>query len=239
MLTDTIILIQRRIKRNHTSLIVKEYGTVVIPSDYDIIQLISNTSIDLEIQWSHNGIFIKENNRIRIKDFNIGMFTFCGILSVGKLKHYEYIISVINRALLIDSGIYTITLHRIDQSYLILKVVALAVIPSTESIIIRETLPLSVICNCLILGYVYSDLKISWEINEIIWKDYGITLPIAVNIDYVKAINKSHEGMWKCIVEQTDLNFKWITNIIVVKGKNFSIRICFCKDTVITCKLKC
>nr|XP_050849219.1 uncharacterized protein LOC127063448 isoform X3 [Vespula vulgaris] len=192
---DTIILIQRRIKRNHTSLIIKEYGTVVILSDHDIIQLISNTSVDLEIQWSHNGIFIKENNRIKIKDFNV----------------------VINRALLIDSGIYTITLRRVDQSYLVLKVVALAVMPNTESITIRETLPLSVICNCLILGYVYSDLKISWEINENIWKDYGITLPIAVNIDYVKAINKSHEGMWKCIVEQTDLNFKWITNIIVVK----------------------
>nr|XP_050849223.1 uncharacterized protein LOC127063448 isoform X7 [Vespula vulgaris] len=214
---DTIILIQRRIKRNHTSLIIKEYGTVVILSDHDIIQLISNTSVDLEIQWSHNGIFIKENNRIKIKDFNVGMFTFCRIYSVGRLKHYEYIVSVINRALLIDSGIYTITLRRVDQSYLVLKVVALAVMPNTESITIRETLPLSVICNCLILGYVYSDLKISWEINENIWKDYGITLPIAVNIDYVKAINKSHEGMWKCIVEQTDLNFKWITNIIVVK----------------------
>ncbi|XP_015186300.1 PREDICTED: uncharacterized protein LOC107071648 [Polistes dominula] len=192
---DSIMLIQRRIRRKHTSLIVKEYGTIVIQSDRDIIQLISNISIDPEIQWSHNGIFIKESDRIKIKEFNV----------------------VIKNALLIDSGVYTITLQRIDQSYLILKIVALAVIPSTESITIRETLPLSVICNCLILGYVYSDLKISWKINENIWKDYGITLPMAVNIDYIKAINKSHQGMWKCIVEQNDLNFKWITNIIVVK----------------------
>ncbi|XP_043491579.1 uncharacterized protein LOC122517208 [Polistes fuscatus] len=202
---DSIMLIQRRIRRNHTSLVVKEYGAIVIQSDYDIIQLISNISIDPEIQWSHNGIFIKENDRIKIKKFNV----------------------VINRALLIDSGVYTITLHRIDQSYLVLKIVALAVIPSTESITIRETLPLSVICNCLILGYVYSDLKISWKINENIWKDYGITLPIAVNIDYIKAINKSHQGMWKCIVEQSDLNFKWITNIIVIKGKNVVSELAF------------
>lgn len=101
---------------------------------------------------------------------------------------------------------------------MIIKVITLAVIPIKESLTIRETLPMHVVCHCAILGYVYSDLKVYWIINNNVWKDYGVTLPVAVNVDYVPIVNKSHHGTWKCIVDQTDLNFKWTTNIIHVKG---------------------
>lgn len=126
--------------------------------------------------------------------------------------------AVINKAVLNDSGVYTLTVHRIDGTYTIIKVITLAVIPNKESITIRETLPMHIVCHCAILGYVYSDLKVYWTIDTNIWKDYGITLPAAVNVDYIPIINKSHHGTWRCIVEQTDLNFKWTTNIIRVKG---------------------
>jgi len=101
---------------------------------------------------------------------------------------------------------------------MIIKVITLAVIPIKESITIRETIPMHVVCHCTVLGYIYSDLKIYWMINNKVWKDYGVTLPIAVNVDYVPFVNKFHHGTWKCIVEQTDLNFKWTTNVINVKG---------------------
>lgn len=102
---------------------------------------------------------------------------------------------------------------------MIIKVITLAVVPIKESITIRETLPMHIVCHCAVLGYVYSDLKIYWTIDNNIWKDYGITLPVLVNIDYIPIVNKSHHGTWRCIVEQADLNFKWTTNIIRVKGK--------------------
>lgn len=108
-----------------------------------------------------------------------------------------------------------------DGTYTILGVLTLAIIPVTENVVIRETLSMHVICHCAILGYVYSDLKIYWMIDNKLWKDYSFTLPIAANVDHVPAVNKSHAGMWKCIVEQTDLNFKWTTNIISVKGNAY------------------
>lgn len=128
------------------------------------------------------------------------------------------IVLVISRAILNDSGVYTLTARRIDGTYMIFKVVTLAVIPIKESVTIRETLPMHVMCHCAILGYVYSDLKIYWMIDNKIWKDYSVTLPVAVNVDHIPAVNRSHHGMWKCIVEQIDLNFKWTTNVIRVKG---------------------
>lgn len=129
------------------------------------------------------------------------------------------IVLVISKAILNDSGVYTLTARRIDGTYMIFKVITLAVIPIKENVIIRETLPMHVMCHCAILGYVYSDLKIYWMIDNRVWKDYSVTLPVAVNVDHILAVNRSHHGMWKCIVEQIDLNFKWTTNVIRVKGK--------------------
>lgn len=114
---------------------------------------------------------------------------------------------------------YTLTVHRIDGTYMIFKVVTLAVVPIKESVTIRETLSMNVMCHCVILGYIYSDLKVYWIIDDRVWKDYGVTLPVAVNVDHLSAVNKSHHGTWKCVVEQIDLNFKWTTNMMRVKGR--------------------
>lgn len=111
------------------------------------------------------------------------------------------------------------TLRRIDGTYSIIKVISLAVIPSTENFQIRETLSMVAICHCTILGHVYSELQVSWQIQNKTWKDYGITLPVAADTMHVLTVNRTHEGMWQCIVTQDDLHFKWITNVIFVKGK--------------------
>ncbi|XP_029663491.1 uncharacterized protein LOC115235691 [Formica exsecta] len=193
---DTATLIKREITQNHTALTVKEYESVSLPSDSNIVNSIRTESPDSEIQWSHNGIFVQdEQHRLEIKNYEI----------------------IISRAILNDSGVYTLTVHRIDGTYMIFKVVTLAVIPIKESVTIRETLPMHVMCHCAILGYVYSDLKIYWMIDNRVWKDYSVTLPVAVNVDRILAVNRSHHGTWKCIVEQIDLNFKWTTNVIRVK----------------------
>nr|XP_012137590.1 PREDICTED: uncharacterized protein LOC100884062 [Megachile rotundata] len=117
------------------------------------------------------------------------------------------------------SGVYAMTLRRIDGTYSIIKVVSLAVIPSKESVQRRrETLSTTVTCHCTILGHVYSELQVSWLIENEVWKDYGITLPIAADIEHIAAVNKTHDGMWQCVVKQNDLGFEWITNMILVKG---------------------
>ncbi|XP_032670210.1 uncharacterized protein LOC116843687 [Odontomachus brunneus] len=193
---DTVTLIKRRIAQDHTALTVQEGELISLPSDSSIVNAIRTESPDSEIQWSHNGIFLQEEERrLEIKDYEI----------------------VISKAVLNDSGVYTLTVHRIDGTYMIFKVVTLAVVPIKESVTIRETLSMNVMCHCVILGYIYSDLKVYWIIDDRVWKDYGVTLPVAVNVDHLPAVNKSHHGTWKCVVEQIDLNFKWTTNMIRVK----------------------
>ncbi|XP_066600635.1 uncharacterized protein [Prorops nasuta] len=195
---DTVTLVKRRMQRNFTSLEIKEGQPVTIMADVDIVERLKDESEDADIKWSLNGIYLEEEedeDRISIKNYDI----------------------VISKAFLNDSGVYTITFERVDGTRMIFKVVTLAVLPLRESLTIRKSLAMSVTCRCVILGYVYSDLKIRWTIENETWKDYGITLPVAVNVDHIPAVNESHSGMWKCIVEQNDLQFKWTTNAILVR----------------------
>ncbi|XP_012217839.1 uncharacterized protein [Linepithema humile] len=193
---DTTISIKRGIAQNYTALTVKEHESITLPAAPSIVNSIITESPDSEIQWSHNGIFLQnEQHKLEIKNYEI----------------------IISKARLNDSGVYTLTVHRIDGTYMIFKVITLAVIPVKESVTIRETLPMHVTCHCAILGYVYSDLKIYWTIDNKTYKDYGITLPAAVNVEHIPSVNRSHHGTWKCVVEQMDLNFKWTTNVIRVK----------------------
>lgn len=60
--------------QNHTALIVKEYESVSLPSDSNIVNSIRAESPDSEIQWSHNGIFLQnEQHRLEIKNYEISM----------------------------------------------------------------------------------------------------------------------------------------------------------------------
>lgn len=73
MLADTIKLINRRIRMNHTALTAKEHRSITIKSDSDIVQLITKESPRSELQWSLNGVFVEiEPERLELKDYNIG-----------------------------------------------------------------------------------------------------------------------------------------------------------------------
>lgn len=71
---DTSTLIKKGMTQNYTALIVKEYESVSLPSDSNIINSIRVESPDSEIQWSHNGIFLQnEQYRLEIKNYEISM----------------------------------------------------------------------------------------------------------------------------------------------------------------------
>lgn len=60
--------------QNHTALTVKEYESVSLPSDSNIVNSIRAESPDSEIQWSHNGIFVQnEQQRLEVKNYEISM----------------------------------------------------------------------------------------------------------------------------------------------------------------------
>ncbi|CAD6241615.1 GSCOCG00009307001-RA-CDS, partial [Cotesia congregata] len=192
---DTITLINRRKKNSHLALVVKEGQPVTIPCDSDIVAKVEKESPRSEIQWSHDGIFVDaDDHRIILDNCSIE----------------------IKQASVNDSGVYTMTSHKFDRSYSILKIVSLSVRPVKTIKTIRETLPMTVICHCAILGYVYANLKVSWLINKKIWKNYGTTSPLSINVDTIPEVNKSHHGLWECFIEEEDLKFNWTTNAILV-----------------------
>ncbi|XP_043510421.1 uncharacterized protein LOC122528878 [Frieseomelitta varia] len=193
---DTINMINRRIRINYTALTVKEQHPVTIEPDSDIVKLITTESPRSELQWSLNGIFVEvEPERIELQDYNIKIMS----------------------ATLNDSGVYAMTLRRIDGTYSIIKVISLAVIPAKATVQIRETLDMTIQCYCTTLGHIYSELQVFWLVRNKTWKDYGITLPMAADFEQVTKINKTHNGMWQCVVKQNDLNFVWITNMIYIR----------------------
>lgn len=65
-------MIKKVIAYNHTALTVKEYASISLPPDSNIVNSIKAESPDSEIQWSHNGIFIQSNHHnLEIKDYEI------------------------------------------------------------------------------------------------------------------------------------------------------------------------
>lgn len=71
---DTVTLIKRRITQNYTALTVQEGEPISLLSDSNIVNAVRAESPDSEIQWSHNGIFLlEEERRLEIKDYEISM----------------------------------------------------------------------------------------------------------------------------------------------------------------------
>jgi hypothetical protein len=60
-------------------------------------------------------------------------------------------------------------------SHAIISVISLAVKPQTPTISTRETRQITLHCHSKVLGYIYKDLIQKWEVNGVLWKDYGLT----------------------------------------------------------------
>lgn len=83
-----------------------------------------------------------------------------------------------------DSGVYLCIANQDPDSVpskIILDVVSLAVTTTKPSRHARKTKSLALTCNGVSLGYVYADLSQKWEVNGVVWKDYGVTTLQAVS----------------------------------------------------------
>jgi len=63
----------------------------------------------------------------------------------------------------------------------IISVASLAVKPQIPTISTRETQNITLNCHSEVLGYIYSNLSLKWELNGKLWKDYGLTTLAAVS----------------------------------------------------------
>lgn len=190
--------IRMRLRTLHFGFVVQESDQVVIPNDREMLNVIKDESPEAYYEWTHNGLFINpEDERIAVREDAI----------------------TIKKAQMKDAGIYVCMIYRIDGQRLVLRVVTLAVTTVGYTISTRATLHLSLKSNALILGYVYSDLSQTWLIDDVIYKDYGITTLAAVSTEVVESLNSSHSGVWKCVITQNDLKLSWVTNWVKVEVK--------------------
>lgn len=197
---NTMDKIRMRLRTHHFSLVVEEGDNAVIPNDIQLLNTIKEESPESYYEWTHDGLFInnnEENERIKLRDDAI----------------------VIKDSKLTDAGIYVCMVYRTTGQRLVLRVVTLAITTQRYTISTRATLPLTLQSKGVILGYVYSELSQVWLVDDVIYKDYGITTLAAVSTETITSLNKSHTGVWKCVITQKDLKLSWVTNWIRVEVK--------------------
>jgi len=96
-------------------------------------------------------------------------------------QYIPQIFSVISSAEPRDSGVYTCVVFQESGSHSIISVASLAVKPQTPTISTRETQNITLNCHSEVLGYIYKNLSLKWELNGKLWKDYGLTTLSAVS----------------------------------------------------------
>lgn len=196
---ETLDMVREHLQRRHYSFSVKEGGSIVLENDMEILRKIADESPDAFYEWTVNGVFLRyDEDRVSFRGDGI----------------------LVENADEEDTGIYVCMVHRIDKQRLVIRVIALIVIPDDYSISTRATLPLIIKTNAVTLGYIYSDLSQKWRINNRTYIDYEITTLAAVSTERIESLNSTHNGIWTCVIEQEDLNLKWITNYVSVEVKS-------------------
>lgn len=196
---ETLDKVREHLQTQKFSLSVKRGEKVVLENDKEVLNNIAIESPDAFYEWTLNGVFLK---------YKEGRVVFQGdsVLIANAMEE--------------DSGVYVCMVHRVNKQRLVIRVIALIVIMEHYVISTRATLSLTLKSNAVTLGYIYSDLSQKWLINDKVYVDYGITTLAAVSAEIIDKLNSSHDGVWKCVIEQKDLNLQWITNYVTVKVKS-------------------
>lgn len=196
---NTMERVRKHLRTFHFSFLIAKGDSVSIPNDRELLSTIKDESPESYYEWTHNGLFINpEEGRVFVRE---------DAISIKESKTS-------------DAGIYVCMVYRINGQRLVIRVVTLAITTVESTISTRETLPLTLKSNAVILGYIYSDLSQTWLIEDVIYKDYGITTLAAVSTEVITSLNKTHNGVWKCVITQRDLKLSWITNWVRVEIKS-------------------
>lgn len=196
---ETLDKVREHLQAQHFSLSVKEGENVVLENDKELLVKIAAESPDAFYEWTVNGVFLRyAEGRVGFQGDSI----------------------YINNAEEEDSGVYVCMVHRVNKQRLVIRVIALIVTTDRYTISSRATLSLTLKSNAVTLGYIYSDLSQKWLINDKVYVDYGITTLAAVSAEKIESLNSTHKGVWTCVVEQRDLNLKWVTNYVKVRVKS-------------------
>lgn len=195
---ETLEKIRDHLQHQNFSYVVREGASQWLRNDRDILKVVARDSPKAYYEWTLNGVFIKpEPNRVVFQKDDIN----------------------IKFALSRDSGLYVCMLFRINKQRVVIRVISLAVIASDYNYDTRATRSLNLPCNSVILGYIYTDLRLKIYQNDKVYKDHSTTTLAAVNTFYFEHLNEEHNGDWKCVVEQRDLKLSWVTNYVKINVK--------------------
>lgn len=195
----TMEVIRTHLRRTHYSIVTNESSHVIIKNNQDILKLVAAESPEAYYEWSHNGMILEnEPNIIEIKHDNIYIYH-------ADREH---------------AGLYVCMLYRVNKQRMVIQIASLAVTSKDFDIVTRESLDFTLPSHAVLLGFVYSDLRLKWFINSTVYIDHGVTVLAATSSEVVHHINMSQSGVWKCVVTQNDLRFTWITNIVRINVKS-------------------
>lgn len=195
---DTIEKVRDSLKKRSHSLVVAKGDSVIIKNNRVLLEEISLESPDAYYEWTLNGLFL-----------------------TPEAGHIEFLGDdiVIYRVDVSDTGVYLCMVYRVNKQRLVLQVVTLAITTNEFVIDTRATRRVLLKSNAVVLGYIFNDLKQKWTLNDTVYINHGTTTLAAVSSEDLNPVNVSHSGVWKCIIEQEDLQLSWITNIVKIRVK--------------------
>lgn len=125
-----------------------------------------------------------------------------------------------------------------DFERIVLKVYAVSIQDKSILVYIGDTV--QVRCNAVTLGYLFDGLSQEWLVNDTyVIKNYGVdTLAsvfeseliserkninfifviLQIDVDIITIENERFQGVWKCVVKNTETNNTWITSTMEIKG---------------------
>lgn len=145
---------------------------------------------------------------------------------------------VINSSTTQDSGVYMFVAQPPEFERIMLKVFAVSIHDKPISVFIEDTVQVK--CNAVTLGYLFDGLSQEWLVNDTyVIKSYGADTVASVfkseliseskninftfiteqiDIDIITIENAHFQGVWKCVVKNTETNNTWITSMMDIKG---------------------
>ncbi|KAG5896415.1 hypothetical protein JTB14_022498 [Gonioctena quinquepunctata] len=199
---ETLEKIREYLQKEDYSYVIKEGSSQVLQNNNELLKIIAEESPKAYYEWTLNGVFIKpEPSRVVFTGQNI------------EIKNAKFS----------DTGLYVCMLFRINKKRVVLRVISLAVESEKYNFDTRATRSLTLACNAVILGYIYSDLSMKLLLNDKVYMDHGTTTLAAVNTHFFDSLNTSHSGDWKCVVEQKDLKLLWVTSLVRINVRKLQM----------------